>query len=651
MKLVTLICLLKDLDVTLDSLNKFGQFHIEKTENIDSQSYQELLLKAEQTSEKLRLLTEKLGIKPVRINPFRLEKIEKTKMLVKDWSTILDDVGREVSSLEEQTDEKFKNLEDIEAKIVEFQRIVEIMGILGRLNIDPTALSTLTSTFAIVAVTPLRVIVSLGRAVSDLPVLYHHVEISDNQALIFLATTKKHSEDLKKILQSFNITPLPEIKSIQRDLSETLTDAKQQLKQLEEKKKSIQQFISETAQEHKSQIEVLRETAWNIRNTLTIKGDTTKTKRLGQIVGFVPENSLIELERQLGRTLNDHFILFLDSAIQPEDPPTTLNNPSVIKPFEMITRLYGLPHYDELDPTPVMAISFPLIFGLMFGDLGHGLVLFIGALSFSFIVKSRHEWRSLSQVLAMCGLGSIFAGLLFGEVFGKSIFPPLWLDPFSNVTTLLVFSLLVGAFQIMTGFLFDFVNFLLKKQYIDALTVSVPKIFFYFGVLYILMTYQLDFGLWLPGPAFFLGATLVFLFVGKPLLFSISKRGRFIPSLGERLFSGSELLLSLLSNSMSYARILALLMAHWALLTATYAVGDITAGFPIIGTPIQLLVIVVGNIAVMGFEGLIAFIHTLRLHFYEWFSKFYDGTGTGFEPFKYMQKYTDMEIIGPIKKE
>jgi V/A-type H+-transporting ATPase subunit I len=644
MTAVTLVCLQKDLDAILDTLNEFGQFHIEKTGDTRAESIGATFEEAERASAKLNSLIEQLKIKPESVSPFKYEETKRTRFSIGNWNLTLRNVSEEISALEEETNKAVKSLEEVDNEIVELQKITEVIRILERFDIDPRLLNELHLTYAIIASVPLRNMISLGRAVSDLPVVYHHKEISDNRAFTFLATTKKHSETVEKILKAYDMAPFPYLEKIDKKPSQALSDFRSRLDELHKKKDDTLRVIQREAGEYRTRIQVLKEIIWNIENTFKAKADAFKTERLAQISGFIPENSFINLEESLGETLGDHFILSLNHDVEPEDPPTALRNSFLVKPFEMITRLYGLPHYDEVDPTPVMAVTFPLIFGLMFGDLGHGLILFVGGLSLNFIIKSREGWRAFCKILAACGLGSILAGFLFGEAFGKQILTPLWLDPFNNVVTFLVFSLMVGAIQIMIGFVLNFINFVLKSEYIDALTVSLPKMILYVEALYFLLKYAVNFELWLSGPIFYLMATLLFLFLGKPVLFSVFKKGRFIPVLGERLFASSELLLSLISNTMSYARILALLMAHWALLTATYAVSDLVSMLPIVGQPVELIMIVGGNIAVMAFEGLIVFIHTLRLHFYEWFSKFYEGTGTAFQPFKYQEKYVEIKV-------
>jgi V/A-type H+-transporting ATPase subunit I len=193
-------------------------------------------------------------------------------------------------------------------------------------------------------------------------------------------------------------------------------------------------------------------------------------------------------------------------------------------------------------------------------------------------------------------------------------------------------------------------DFVVKRQFTDAVLTSIPKIAFYLGAVYLIVVYKLDLAAWFSGPLLLIVVPLIILIIGKPAYISFATRsGKKIhkhaeDEIGQRVFDSGDLVTRLLSNTISYSRILALLMAHWALLLVTYTVAGLVGSPTIIGFILSGLVIVFGNIAVLALEGLIVFIHTLRLHFYEWFSKFYAGTGTQFNPFKQKFIYTQVTL-------
>jgi V/A-type H+-transporting ATPase subunit I len=295
----------------------------------------------------------------------------------------------------------------------------------------------------------------------------------------------------------------------------------------------------------------------------------------------------------------------------------------------------------------------------MFGDLGHGLILLFGGLTVGYLIKGNRSMKNVCYIMAACGLGASVAGIVFGEAFGQPLpWGPLWINPTENPTvnvfTFIVFSLFVGVIQITSGIVLEMTNFALKHQYADALLTSGPKIAFYFGGVYLIAAYQLNFGAWLSGPILWPLLAFIVLVVGKPLYLKATKPA--VPNGGEhaeqdtlsgRLFEGGDLVTRLLSNTISYSRILALLMAHWALLLVTYTVAGLVnpaGSTSVLAFAISGVVIVFGNIFVLALEGLIVFIHTLRLHFYEWFSKFYTGTGVEFHPFKQNFIYTKLKL-------
>ena len=220
----------------------------------------------------------------------------------------------------------------------------------------------------------------------------------------------------------------------------------------------------------------------------------------------------------------------------------------------------------------------------------------------------------------------------------------------------------------MLGISLEMADFLLAHKASDAILQSLPKIAFYGGAVYLISVYKLNLISWFQGPVLIIIVPFILMVMAKPAYIAIGNMSmmRSIETqeedelaatehegaLGQSIFEGGDLVIRLLSNSVSYSRILALLTAHWALLLVTYSLaGLIGAGIGgTAGLIVAAIIVVGGNIFVLAFEGLIVFIHTLRLHFYEWFSKFFKGTGTEFVPFKQNFVYTDLTLKGKEKE-
>jgi V/A-type H+-transporting ATPase subunit I len=646
----SIICLRKDFDQTLDALDEFGNFHIEEIKEKPKETdYAELIRRTEETIRKINTVITQLEIEKSGLwDVFKTEKITKIEIATENWQTLLDTVEKESSKLKSNVDAHKTSIKTIDEELSILQHLHHMLTILNRFKISLEALEEMRFIYVTVATVPSKNIPELGTALSSYPAIFHHRSIKKGQDFVFIAASLKHEDEIEKILKSHHAEKFQLPKGVPKRSSDALEEVEIRTKELLHNKEVVLGSLEKLAAENRQRLLALKETAKNVFNMLNTKKKSLETKRLVTVRGYIPKERLEELERKIDDKLDTALVIkkeFFDS----QDPPTKIRNCSFIKPFETITKLYGFPHYDEIDPTPLIAITFPLIFGFMFGDVGHGLVLLTVGLALGILIKNNEGIRNFSWILAACGIGAIFAGLLFGEFFGKQIFSPLWFSPFENVTEFLIFSLVIGIIQIMSGFVLDFINFVLKRNILDAIATALPKILFYAGGIYLIMVYQLNFGLWLGGPILFPLIPFVFLIFGKLLIIRCLKALGHPPkssgrqdSLLERVFESGDLVTRLLSNTMSYARILALLMAHWALILVTYTISDMVFPTPILGIVLGSIIIVGGNIFVIAFEGLIVFIHTLRLHFYEWFSKFYQGTGVAFSPFKQSYKYTKL---------
>jgi V/A-type H+-transporting ATPase subunit I len=310
--------------------------------------------------------------------------------------------------------------------------------------------------------------------------------------------------------------------------------------------------------------------------------------------------------------------------------PVTFKYPKFFCWFYTITNLYGVPNYNELNPTPVLALTFPLFFGMMFGDIGHGIMLAALGLIMNRYVKSLSK---IGLYLVICGLfGSIMGAILYGEAFGNHIYPGL-ITPHGieeDIMQLLTFALYVGVFQISLGMVMGVVNNMLQKKKVDALLVGVPRLALYFASIAVIIIYGLEFTNWIGTPLYIIMVPLLVFLLAKPI-YEMTKHGvkKGVSALGEMGFETFDTLIRFISNTVSYLRIFAMVVAHTMLSMVFYILGDMVGG-GVMG----IVLAVFGNVFVVLLEGIIVLAQDLRLHFYEWFSRFYEDGGVRFSPFR-----------------
>jgi len=360
-----------------------------------------------------------------------------------------------------------------------------------------------------------------------------------------------------------------------------------------------------------------------------------------------------------------------------EITPTVMKNFFMVRPFETITKLYGTPTYYEIDPTPIIAFTFPLLFGLMFGDIGHGIVLIISGLLGALIFRKRKgDILRLSWIIFFCGWAAFFVGFLYGEflghdeieIFGIVLWDfeknPIILpiigslnDPLGNILDVFYFAIIIGVFQINLGWFIQFLNYWKQKRKFLALSDSLVKILLLTGGAVLLFNWGFDINSWVgpPYPIFLVIIPGILLLILKPLgkLFKISylQEESFGGLLGEGSVEAFDTVLSVISNVASFIRLLALALAHIALLFAINAMAELIEGESIGVEIVNIIGLTFGNIIVILLEGILVFINSLRLTFYEFFFKFYQGSGIDYFPFYLDNDYSVMKFSGEIKRD
>ena len=326
------------------------------------------------------------------------------------------------------------------------------------------------------------------------------------------------------------------------------------------------------------------------------------------------------------------------------EPPTKLENPKLFKPFEMFIQMYGLPAHNEMDPTVFVGLTYSFIFGVMFGDVGQGLLLLIGgALIYHF------KKIPLAGIISTAGFFSTIFGFMFGSIFGfEDVIEPIWLRPMSKMTDLPMIGRLNTVFIVAVAFGMGMILLTMIIHIINAAknhslgdlcfdTNGIAGLVFY-GLL-VFAIVMLMTGHSLPG-----GALLAVLFIipllciaFKEQLTDLCEKKKPAEKTGpvmivvQALFELIEVLLSYFSNTISFVRIGAFAVSHAAMMEVVMMLAGAESGTP------NILVVILGNLFVCGMEGLIVGIQVLRLEYYEMFSRFYKGDGREFEPYNTKQ--------------
>ncbi len=653
----SVICVKQDVESVLEALSSFGEFQIEKAtkENTTGLEYGQLIQKAEESLTNVRGLIKQLSqTKGSLLDMFKTVTPTKLEVTAENWQSLSEETSQQIATLKKEVDSLNTSLSGVQGKIFQLNSIRDILTTMEKMDVDLDALQNLKLIHAIVASVPHKSFDDFAKALGKFPIFLNRAALTKDTDFVSIAVPSKFSEEVNKILKSHRA----EVFAIPKDLPHNLTDAlkevNSQLENNSKQEKEILDSLKKLGQENNHKLASWKETTENILAQLNAKKKMLESNRLAVVSGFIPKKRFTALNEKVHTILGEKAIVLKNELEKAQVPPTSIKNNRFVKPFETITNLYGLPYYNEIDPTPFIAITFPILFGLMFGDIGHGAILLIGGFAIAMLLKNNKGFRNLGYIIGFCGIAAIVAGALFGEFFGHQIFTPIWFDPFSgaNVFNFLLFSLIIGVIQITSGLVLEMVNFLVRRDVADAILLSLPKIAFYLGAVYVIIVYGLNISAWLSGPILIFLVPVILMMIAKPTYVTLTQRSRSAKSqsehetkkeegssFGERIFDSGDTVIRLLSNSISYSRILALLMTHWALLFAVSVIASMVG--PVFG----ILIIVLGNVLVIVLEAVIVFIHTLRLHFYEWFSKFYQDNGKPFQPFKQNFIYTKIKFM------
>ncbi|MHB1295569.1 MAG: V-type ATP synthase subunit I [Anaerolineae bacterium] len=551
-------------------------------------------------------------------------------------------VEEQLRGIEADTQQLRTQVAERRNELEHWELVAKSMEILAPLSVSISDLRQLQHLHLVAGTIPsenlARLEASLFRIPYSIIPVYHY----KRRVLVFAFCAEEHAAILDRALESAFLDPLALPEEFGGTPQEALVQVMQRSRETQDKLDELEQDRQEMGRKLGTTLLTMLTLVRRDRAIAEAMSHFGHRGRVYLIAGWVPKDQVQSLRSAVEYAAEGRVTFEENSPFMPGEKrkvPTLLRNGRLLKPIEGLVTTYGTPGYQELDPTPLLAITFVIMFGVMFGDLGHGSVLAILGLLLAFkAIPALAGQAKIGSVLIACGLSSALFGVLYGSVFGiEDLIPSLWLRPMHDIFQLLGTSIAFGVLVLNIGFAFRLATAHREGRFRDAVfdKNGIVGLWLYWSLAGILIFVLL--GRPVPGVLYIsVLLSMLALFLAEPLTRLIyGERPLIHGSVAElgvqAFFELFEALISYVSNTLSYVRLGAFAVAHVGLSTVVFLLADMLGGGPG-GAVIRLLIIVFGTLLIIGFEGLIVGIQTLRLEYYELFGKFFKGEGIPFKP-------------------
>lgn len=631
-----------------------GIFHLEsvETEGIPEKAKEEKhvvdIIELGSKIDDILLTFSKLGIK---ISEDEIEK----KIKVKEESTeeVLKRIKENVEEIGKKVKEIYNALVDIRNEMNELEEQRKILSAINRINVDFNSVKQeyekkFKHVFAGIGVMPSEDLDIIKKDIEKLTknfAIYSH-PLTTEDSLILLVSLQEYEKEIRFILNLHGFKKLKileELKEFEK-VEDAIAEIDYKISELEKEERELFGRAKKIAKEEKEKILAMKEELEVEKEIAKISEKFGRTIETYIITGWVPSEEVYRICSIIRDEANGLCEIVSRAPEHGEKPPTLVVNPAPARPMEVITQAYGVPDYGEYDPTTITAITFPLIFGLMFGDVGQGLVIALIGYYAGFKGKFEEGIRKAARVVMLCGISATFFGFLYGEVFSlEHVIEPLWLNPIElareDMPALLAISLKLGVLLLSLSLIMHIANEIAHHKYEVAVVskYGISGLWLLLGGVFMFMRHGLD----LVG---MFKDTAIIPAMGLPLLIMILGMWKFehlpfMVSFVESIFEG---MIKFVVNTISFMRVVIIAIIHGAL---SVIMNDMMHIMP--ATAIGMIgkggIFLIANIIIIIMEAFVSFIQTMRLHYYELFTKFFSGTGKPFKPLKFIRKFTVRE--------
>lgn len=451
------------------------------------------------------------------------------------------------------------------------------------------------------------------------------IGLSGDNLCVFLAVHLSEADVVENAMKAFSVTHVsfPDMKGTPQQAA---ADARASINEIEKARNRYEQELFELAA-GLTFLRLLRDLEATELSRLEAQERCLQTKSAFLLTGWVPAHKTKELEEKLKKTSPSCEVEFAN-APDDEIPPTLLSNKKGIAPFESIVKMFSMPDPHGLDPTFIMMPFWICFFGMMVSDAGYGIILAVAATFVCYKLKGRGSIGKITAVVALGGLATVFWGALYGSWFSIEGIKPLLFAPMDKPLEMMILCLAIGGVHIFTGMGIAAYMNIKRGKPLDALYDQGFWMILLIGLLMFLVNSTIGAVLSLTG---FFGVLLT------------AGRGKSKNPL-KRILSGLGSLYGIsgyISDILSYARLFGMGLATGVIGMVFNTLATMVMGSPV-GIIAGILILIVGHSLNLAINTLGAYVHSCRLQYIEFFSKFYESGGVDFMPLEECTKYVEL---------
>lgn len=624
MKKARIAVLKEEYNKIIKSLQKYGVIMVINKEGGDASLSPDLNEALQQRVSKALYNTQKYGPKKKLFGDYQMVDRNRFENVSKETIELLEKIEgllKEKEAISQETKNNkeaykslypWRNLEDIPLEVKDTAYTKTYIGFIPNKNIE-------------------KFIIKLNEE----NYLYQTFDSLNQDTAVIVTCYYEDNDAIQDILKryEFSDTTLPQISESINDYLISLTKENDKLN---EKIEVIQKEIEELAKK-RDELRILSDQILTQEELNNLTCEITHQTKI--IEGWV-RTDMVDTLKKAVTDITEFYEIELDDPKDGEVVPTYTKNAKFASQFEAITDMFSKPSQNDIDPNPVMSVWYWILFGMMMGDAGYGLLMIIGCLIFKKIAKPKGGTLKIVNIIMYSGVPTIIWGIIFGSYFG---FNPqvdfgwkhfwYWFNPMNDPITMLILSVAVGALHLITGLVLKCIICIRDKNYFEMLSKNLSWILIIIG-----------------GSLFVVGAMainnnvikiigLVLLIIGVALILFFAGAGK--KSIIKKATAGLVGLYdatSYLSDLLSYSRVLALAMSSAAVAVVMNTLAQMVGG-SIIGMFFAALIFIIGHVFNLVLGLLSAYVHDSRLQYIEFFGKFYEGGGVDFKPLSIKTKY------------